>query len=241
MAVSKQLETITLTGTIKVVTGLHIGAGSDTIEIGGMDNPIVKHPRTGEPYIPGSSIKGKLRSLIEWRLVPGKILDAHRTGKKIGEACDCGEPDCPSCVVFGVSAGDDLAKAQERGPTRIVVRDAFLTDYWKRQYAGGEELVEAKNENSINRITARANPRPVERVIPGVEFDLEIGFRVFASDRDNGEEGAQDRKWFNDVVLRGLALLQKDYLGGGGSRGNGRISFKNLKTQDGTTVTLPKE
>ncbi|MFW5995283.1 MAG: type III-A CRISPR-associated RAMP protein Csm3, partial [Spirochaetia bacterium] len=73
MAITRHVRTINLTGEIEVVTGLHIGAGSDTIEIGGMDNPIITDPVTGRPYIPGSSIKGKLRSLIEWRLVPDRI------------------------------------------------------------------------------------------------------------------------------------------------------------------------
>ena len=59
----KLVRIYTITGTIETVTGLHIGAGKDSIEIGGMDNPVIKHPHTGEHYIPGSSLKGKVRSL----------------------------------------------------------------------------------------------------------------------------------------------------------------------------------
>ena len=54
-------------GDLELVTGLHIGAGNDEIRIGGIDNPVLKHPYSGQPYIPGSSLKGKVRSLLEWR------------------------------------------------------------------------------------------------------------------------------------------------------------------------------
>lgn len=236
MSITRQLATMLLKGRIRVVTGLHIGAGSDTIEIGGMDNPIIRRPDTGEPYVPGSSIKGKMRSLIEWHLVPERMIDGSGR-RKPGDPCTCGRMDCPSCVVFGVSANGGEAEAIERGPTRIAVRDAFLTDKWRSEFGRGErDLVEAKNENSINRVTAAANPRPIERVVPDVEFDLEIAYRVF--DRD-GDAGAFDRDLFNRVVLKGLALIESDSLGGGGSRGNGRVRFVDL-TVDGESVSLPE-
>lgn len=248
MAIQRQLETIVLGGEIEVVTGLHIGAGNDTIEIGGMDNPIIKHPRSGEPYIPGSSIKGKLRSLVEWRLIPDRLLRAERGVRipgKPGDPCACGQGDCPVCVVFGVSAGDDLDSAIERGPTRLMVRDAFLSPMWSERFKSGEDLLEAKSENSINRITARANPRPIERVAPGVSFGLEIAFRVFARSEDGGDAGAMDRALFDEVVLLGLSWLENDYLGGGGSRGNGRIRFtklyrKDARSDESKTITLPE-
>ena len=56
-----------ITATIEIVTGLHIGGNNDEIKIGGIDNPVIKNPLTNEPYIPGSSLKGKIRSLIEWQ------------------------------------------------------------------------------------------------------------------------------------------------------------------------------
>ena len=88
----KQIETKKITGKIKVVTGLHIGAGNDKVEIGGMDNPIIRNPLTQEPYIPGSSIKGKMRSLLEWHL--------NKLGTD-GKPCSCGNADCKICRVFG--------------------------------------------------------------------------------------------------------------------------------------------
>ena len=94
--------------------------------------------------------------------------------------------------------------------------------------------MEEKSENSLNRITAEANPRPVERVVPSVEFDFEIVYRVI----DTGDGGSTDEKYFQEVVLEGLRLLQKDYLGGGGSRGNGQIEFKDLVDEKNGTIEL---
>lgn len=221
----KQLNIKTLKGKIVVKTGLHIGAGNDKVEIGGMDNPIIRNPLTREPYIPGSSIKGKMRSLMEWKLDKLK-----NTG---GKVCNCGRPDCEICRVFG-SANSKSDEAKDRGPTRLIVRDAVLTDEWKKKFAEGKAIIEEKSENSLNRITAEANPRPIERVVPGVEFDFEISYRVI----DTGDNGTTDEKYFNEVVLESLKLLQNDYLGGGGTRGNGQIEFKDLVDENNKTVQL---
>ena len=218
----KQLNTKKITGKIVVKTGLHIGAGNDKVEIGGMDNPIIRNPLTREPYIPGSSIKGKMRSLMEWKL--DKIDKGQKNPEDLGKVCSCGKTECKICRVFG-SANSKAEGARDRGPTRLIVRDATLTEDWKKKFQDGKALVEEKSENSLNRITAVANPRPIERVVPGVEFDFEIAYRVI----DTDDNGSTDEKYFKEVVLEGLKLLQNDYLGGGGSRGNGQIEFKDLK------------
>lgn len=221
----KQINTKKLSGKIVVKTGLHIGAGNDKVEIGGMDNPIIRNPLTHEPYIPGSSIKGKMRSLMEW-----KFDKLKSTG---GKVCACGLPDCQVCRVFG-SANTKSEEAKGRGPTRLIVRDAVLTKEWKEKFRNGNPIVEEKNENSLNRITAEANPRPIERIVPGIEFDFEIAYRVI----DTGDGGKTDEKYFKEVVLESLKLLQDDYLGGGGSRGNGQIEFKDLVDEDNNPVNL---
>ncbi|MDW7680751.1 MAG: type III-A CRISPR-associated RAMP protein Csm3 [bacterium] len=209
-----------LTGIIRVETGLHIGGSSDTIEIGGMDNPIITNPVTKEPYIPGSSLKGKMRSLLEWKL--GKI---ETDPENFGEPYGYHEEDTdnhPISRIFG-STSD---KAQ-LGPTRLVVRDSFVSENYKNQMRENNpnwaytDLVEEKTENAINRITARANPRPIQRVVTRVEFDLEIIYRIF----DHGDNGNVDKKFF-DLVLQGLDLIEKDALGGSGSRGCGKVSFE---------------
>lgn len=220
----KQKTLKKITGIIEVKTGLHIGAGNDRIEISGMDNPIIRNPLTQEPYIPGSSIKGKMRSLMEWMLekVPAD-----------GKVHSCSDKECPICRVFGASNSKNNEDSS-RGPTRIIVRDAVLTPEWSKKMKEGERFVEEKSENSINRITAVANPRPIERVIPGVAFDFEIAYRVI----DTNDGGTIDEKNFTEVVLKGLKALQNDYLGGGGTRGNGQIEFKNLKDENGNEIKL---
>ncbi len=223
----KQLGIKTLKGKLIVKTGLHIGAGNDKVEIGGMDNPIIRNPLTREPYIPGSSIKGKMRSLIEWET--GVLA---KTG---GKPCDCGNADCKVCRVFG--SGNNSSKvenARDRGPTRLIMRDAVLTKEWSEKFRNGNALVEEKAENSLNRITAEANPRPIERVVPGVEFDFEISYRII----DTGDNGDTDKKYFKEVVLKSLKMLENDYLGGGGTRGNGQVEFKDLVDESGNKVDL---
>lgn len=222
------VQVITIKGTILIKTGLHIGAGNDRIEIGGMDNPVIKNPADKMPYIPGSSIKGKMRSLLE--LVHDKAV------KNEGKPCSCGGAECPVCRVFGtaIDRRKDL-NAAKRGPTRLIVRDALVSARSKDKFRSG--LVEEKNENSLNRLTAEANPRPMERVVPGVEFDFELAYRVFDIEGDGGKK---DLDFYRASVLGGLALLQKDYLGGGGSRGNGRIEFKDMVDDSGNPVVLPE-
>jgi CRISPR-associated protein Csm3 len=218
----KQIGQKKITGQIVVKTGLHIGASNDKVEIGGMDNPIIRNPLTREPYIPGSSIKGKMRSLLEWKF--------DLVQKSGGKPCFCGEPDCPICRVFGsANSSKNSDNAKNRGPSRLIVRDAKLAPEWSDKFLKeGKPIIEEKSENSLNRITAEANPRPIERVVPGVAFDFEIVYRII--DTDDG--GSTDEKNFEKVVKEGLRLLQNDYLGGGGSRGNGRIEFVGLKVQD---------
>ncbi len=178
-----KLEKIrTIKGRILVVTGLHIGASSENIEIGGMDNPIIKDPlpESNAPYIPGSSLKGKMRSLIE-------IKDGRFGGKNHQGPCECGQ--CHVCAVFGTSAAGNKDKNKDKniGPTRLIVRDAYLSEYkkddtgksWKERFRSGDLPMETKYENTINRITGEANPRPLERVPASVEFDFNFSFKQF--------------------------------------------------------------
>lgn len=224
---------LTLRGTLRCVTGLRIGSAAEMIEIGGLDNPIIKHPLTGLPYVPGSSLKGKMRALLELRLdkidprpeVDGRrnrnYGEVHKPGGHGGWNCD--GVDCPICRIFGSNAGEG-----ELGPGRLIVRDAYLTGEWEakiqERLLEGEPVTEIKYENTINRITAMANPRQMERVPAGVEFAFEIGYRVF----DTGDGGAMDREMFGRVI-EGLRLVEADTLGGSGSRGYGRVAFEGLE------------
>ncbi len=231
-------------GIIEVVTGLHIGGSTAIIEIGGKDNPIIKHPITKEPYIPGSSLKGKMRSLLEWSL--GK-LNTDPASKDFGEVHSCGKEGCPICVIFGTSAEE-----AGLGPTRLIVRDAVLDTEYKNEQKKRNfnwtplDITEDKCENAINRITARANPRSLERVISGVKFSFKMSYKVFEK-KDNktsekSDDGTSDENLFSHV-LNGLRLIEKDALGGAGSRGCGQVSFRiklaenNWRTLDNVQTT----
>lgn len=200
-------------GKIEIVTGLHIGASNETIEIGGLDNPIIKDPlpESNAPYIPGSSLKGKMRSLIE--IKEGRYV---KEGRGKGNPCDCGSPDCPVCPVFGVSAASK--HSDDLGPTRVVVRDARLSEEWEERFKNGDLPMEIKYENAINRISGQANPRPIERVPAGVTFNFNMSFKVFECDPGD---------YFN-TVLKAMSMLEMDALGGSGSRGCGQIKFAEV-------------
>ncbi|HPC38359.1 MAG TPA: type III-A CRISPR-associated RAMP protein Csm3 [Exilispira sp.] len=223
-----------ITGKLIVKTGLHIGAGNDNLEIGGMDNPVVRNPINGEPYIPGSSLKGKIRYLLEWDNGKFGLKIDKNTGEiKSYEPCDCGEPDCIICRIFGTS--NTKTRKNDLGPTRVIFRDAFLN----KDFVNNSELdsfIEEKYENTIDRVTAKANPRSMERVVPETVFDIEIIYKVY----DCGDGGKKDEDYF-EKLKRGLRLLELDYLGGGGSRGNGKIKFEELKDEEGKEITLPEK
>lgn len=214
-----------LEGKIKLLSGLHIGGNKDNIEIGGIDNPVVKNHITGLPYIPGSSIKGKMRFFLEWKLE--KKLDL-----KNGEPHSCKEQDCPICRIFG-----NTDKDKKYGPTRLSVRDCdlILSKEEEEKLENNElNILEDKVENRINRLTGSAiDPRHIERVVPGTFFKFELIYKIFEIETD--ENNKDEEFW--DEVLNALYYLQEDALGGSGSRGYGKFEFDDLKL-DGTGVNL---
>ena len=202
---------------LQVLTGLHIGAGDLEMRIGGIDNPVIRDAQ-GFPYIPGSSLKGKMRSLLEWR------SGALTGDKPLGRAAADDERARPILMLFGVGGGDSVPEFM---PSRLSVADAPLSE--KDRLPGrNAPLTEAKFENSINRIEGTAtNPRQTERVVPGTSFDFTATIRVFENDPD-----------LVTLLLQGMALLELDALGGSGSRGYGKVKFEDV-TVDGAPVTLP--
>lgn len=200
---------IIISGEIKVLSGLRIGGSKDQMEIGGIDNNIIRHPITNHPYIPGSSLKGKMRSLLEYRYSPIEK-----------DPCRCGK--CLVCEYFG-------SLGQTKAPTRVLVRDANLTEeslsyLQEKQVELGINFAEIKTENSIERNSGRAKaPRQQERVPAGTSFDFSISIRKFDMD---------DEKKLTDFVVEGMQLLEKDYLGSSGGRGYGQIQFVNVKIDD---------
>jgi CRISPR-associated protein Csm3 len=225
------LNTHRIAAALVLRSGLHIGAGKDTIEIGGLDSPVVKNPFTREPYIPGSSIKGKLRSLLEWTLncietdepIKGRVWGSDSRGFETGKYTQ----NDPILRIFGT-----IHRKWAAGPTRLIVRDAQLDHSWRQAISErGLGLTEEKAEVSIDRIQGKARDggiRRSERVPAGAQFKLEMIFKVFAVDGDGGEV---DRACLNRL-LEGLKLLERDALGGSGSRGYGRIRVQGLAVDD---------
>ena len=209
---------------IKAVTGLHIGGSSSGIEIGGVDNPIIRDPLTNRPFIPGSSLKGKIRSLLEKQL---ELPINHRIGQSMIHVCKSNEDykKCSVCQVFGVPAKIGL-----NGPTRLIVRDVLLDEKTADAFALlslDRPYTEVKTEVAIDRITSAANPRPVERVPAGAVFGPgEMVYTIYSSD-DGLCEPKHDVEHLM-TLFEGMALVEHDYLGGMGSRGSGKVAFQNI-------------
>jgi len=155
------LGKVIIRGKIFCETGLHIGAARESLEIGGLDAPVIRDPLSREPYIPGSSLKGKMRSLLEKK----ERKPFNRYGGQNVWRHECTDPKCSVCRLFGSTGG----KEGDNLPARLIVRD------WKF-------------ENSLDRITAASNPRQIERVPKGSEFSFEIVYNVETGDKDEVKE-----------------------------------------------------
>ena len=205
---------VILSGEIVCKTGLHIGASDAGLSIGGMDNPVIRDPLTKTPYIPGSSLKGKLRSLLE-RAMDKEFDKKGGSGKSVIYRHECSKASCKVCRLFGSSSKDN-----GNIPSRLHVRDAFLSETSINELSELEEglpYTEWKEENSLDRITCAANPRPIERVPAGAVFEFEIVYTI---------EKEEDLKDDLNNLQAVLKLLEDDALGGGGSRGNGRVKIE---------------
>ncbi|VEP18161.1 Type III-A CRISPR-associated RAMP protein Csm3 [Hyella patelloides LEGE 07179] len=278
-----------ITVDIVIETGLHIGGGGETLDIGGLDHSVIRDPISRHPYIPGSSLKGKLRSILE-RLEnkpvnrPGgsgtyryESDDLEEGYSEIGEQSNKqtikfkGAKNCPVSRIFGSTGVScwvkksiceeqdlELVKSEERNDlgnnekyvfvkgrsstARLIVRDAYLTDNSAKlleKIDTGLYMTEWKFENGIDRITAAANPRQVERVPKDSEFEVELVYTVedFTDEEQNSGQLINRAEIFTEAhrdiknILRAMMVLEDDGLGGNISRGYGKISFKNWKFQ----------
>lgn len=197
---AKLIKKIIYTGTIETLTGLHIGGTNAQLNIGGPDKFVVRNPITQVPYIPGSSLKGKLRSLVE-------IANGETNGGKPSN-----DPNSKAGALFGV-AGD----SNNSHPSRIIVRDAEL-NVKSADFSNTDLLyAESKTEVNIDRITSKANPRTFERIPAGAKFNLSVIINIFQD-----EDELQLKKTFQQAIN----LLHDDYLGGQGSRGYGQVKIE---------------
>ena len=209
----KLLKIFKYEGTVKLITGLAIKGASNELNIGGADSEVVKNPLTGEPYIPGSSLKGKMRSQLE-RIYGMKN---SRGRDEFSKPCGCGEKTCPICTLFGAH----MNPKAESAPTRIIVRDCELTETSKKTIQDMPiergSYLELKAENMIKRDKGTADaPRFMERVPAGLEFKLEILLQIFEGDNENK---------LKSEIEKSLDMVELSYLGGSGSRGYGKVEF----------------
>ncbi len=217
----KLLKNILISGKIYCETGLHIGGNKEIFDIGDIDNPVIKiflldenekNTKVKEiPYIPGSSLKGRIRSLLEIK------YGEYNINEKTGE----GEPSTEGIIakVFGKPAEKSQGK-NELEVTRVIFRDAYPTKDTLKMWENIELETEIKIENTIDRIAGKSrNLRKTERVLPGSEFEFEIILSVF--ENDNESEMLK-------LLLEGMRLLEDTYLGGSGTRGYGKIKFKDI-------------
>lgn len=234
---------------VRLLSGLHIGGNDSGGGIGDIDATVIRDPLTDYPYISGSSLKGRMRERLEWLHVDSQHQStaveyqiAHPKDDKLDlnkiSACNCGQ--CDICHYFGHS--NHKEESVILGPTRITVRDAMpkrsddsrqdQIQIWESKL-GKHVYHEVKTENTINRITAVANPRSMERVPAGSCFRGEIVldcFTIQISDKEMNDDPSLALK----LLFKGLCLIEESYLGGKGSRGSGRVIFERFSVRKRT-------
>lgn len=207
---------IIISGQVEVLTGIMIGGSNNAMGIGGPDKLVVRNPITNQPYLPGSSLKGKMRSLLE--ISKGQI-GFNQSANAVVKNTPSDNSEHLSVQLFGNAKGGDkkdASRGNEQRPSRVIVRDGNLINHEKLARANTDlPYTEAKTEVVIDRITSSASPRTFERVPAGAIFELNIVLNVFANDAD-----------YLTQLLNCLRLVEDDYLGGSGSRGYGQVKFK---------------
>ncbi len=184
-------------------TGLHIGGSKEFSAIGAVDSPVIRDAVTKEPYIPGSSIKGKMRYLL------ARIKSDSPQLKKLEMEDD------EIKRLFGSSVNNNIVLSRLQFFDAYLTKESLdkLTPLTKDAY-----LTEVKYENTIDRLTSEANPRQIERVPRGAEFELKFTYNI-----EKMDEVEIDLNNIQQAIL----ILRKDYLGGSGTRGYGRIAYKS--------------
>ncbi|WP_375495798.1 type III-A CRISPR-associated RAMP protein Csm3 [uncultured Nostoc sp.] len=261
------LGKLSLSSQLSVETGLHIGGGGENLDIGGLDKPVIRDPLTKYPYLPGSSIKGKLRSTLErllnkplnrtggsgtWRYESDDLVNGFTEVEEGRFIAYEGASTCQISRLFGSTGGSKfwmpIETAREEGllennsptqtiqgqncvrinrgrnaPARLIIRDSHLlpdSAAKLKQVDTGLYMTEWKFENGIDRVTAAANPRQLERVPAGSKFQFELVYTV-----EDAEQAVED---LQNIAIA-LAILEDDALGGHGSRGYGKVRFQNFE------------
>lgn len=211
------LKKIEITGILKLETGLHIGGTNSSMSIGGIDKAVIRNPLNNQPYIPGSSLKGKMRSLLE---ISTRNIGERSGNIQNGASSKTGDAIQPLAAdLFGnsVDTKDKLGNKVPQKPSRLIVRDSPLINHEELLAKTEIPYTEGKTEVVIDRITSAAMPRQNERVPAGAEFRLSLVVNIWEGDP------SQDKLF--ELLFASLQLLSDDYLGGHGSRGYGQVSI----------------
>ena len=192
-----------ITGSIKLLSGLHIGDSKENAEIGGVDSPVIRRKDNKRPYIPGSSLKGKMRCLLEQK----------EGAAEVGAGSDLLNS------LFGIT---ESKRGRQARLSRLIVRDADMNEDSATAFSEVETDMpysEIKFENTIDRVKGaakRGGLRQIERVPAGAIFDVEFILNIY-----EGDDKTALLDYFNQAHL----LLENDYLGGSGTRGYGNIEM----------------
>lgn len=216
----KLTKHIEVSATMMVQSGLRIGAGGSSLEIGGLDNPILRHPITRQPYVPGSSLKGKLRSLLE--------VNKFRIGNFLEPRATSGPCGCGGCVVCRLFGCGDVRNASE--PTRLIFRDCLMLESSIKELepllSEGVFYSEVKAEVTMDRTSGKvgqAGPRSMDRIAAGTRLGVSVTIRVLEGDKEDE---------MKEALAHALRLLEAEGLGGSVSRGYGQVKFEDMKWDD---------
>lgn len=205
----KMKKLIVIEGTMTAVNGIHIGGNNDGTKVGGCDNPVIRNPLTNEPYIPGSSIKGVMRSTME------KYMDKHNNGKP----CGCGDANCIVCKLFGAH----MNTRARSGEPRLMIRDMGIDEAFKKDMMdsgiGFNDIIEIKASTMVDRSTntaANGSLRNVERVAAGTKFKCEFVLKIFEGDNE---------KELMDAIKKNIETISILGIGAKTTSGSGQIKF----------------
>lgn len=202
----KLVKIVTLHGTMEAKSGISVGAGASGVHMGGADSEVIKHPLSGEPYIPGSSLKGRMRSMLE--KVSGKVGDR-------GEPCGCDNKDCIVCTLFGAHNSTRGVCGQRR----MYVHDININKKFIEAHPNSVDWTEIKASTAINRnsgTAARGSLRKIERISAGTTMDYTISIEVFEGDNE---------KLFKTTVEKALGMIESTGIGAATSTGSGQVDF----------------
>ena len=218
------LVKISIKSELEILTGLHIGGNSAFAAIGAVDSPVIRDSVTMEPIIPGSSLKGKIRFLL-----------AKKYNQK--NATKHSDDDEKILKLFGSANSQDKKAIQ----CRLLFNDIYPINEDELKNRGVESLTEVKFENNIDRITAKAMPRQIERVVRGTKFEFAVIYSLFVDETDESSNIENEIDEDLNLFYDGIKLLEDDYLGGSGTRGYGRVKFKNFDIKVLSCVDSDKE